>query len=143
MRKVTQHELNAILTDHEIWYASDGKRGCRADLSDTDLSEKDLSHACLGNSILSGANLSCAYLYRCCGNGVEIKGITTDIYDTCYTYSMLWIGCEYHPIEDWKKFDDDEIFDMDGEKAILFWSQNKKMIFDRIENDPAKPTGWE
>ena len=77
LRKITQEELNQILTQHELWLETDGKEGKRANLSWTDLSYMDLSHvnlsyanlryailkgAILRDADLRGANLSYAIL---------------------------------------------------------------------------------
>jgi len=40
---------------------------------------------------------------------------------------MMRIGCQFHRIEKWKAFSDEEISKMDS-KALYFWNQHKAML---------------
>ncbi len=66
--KITREELDMILKNHELWFATDGKEGERADLSYTDLrgfnlTKVNLAFADLSGTNLSRVNLSCADLH--------------------------------------------------------------------------------
>ena len=66
--KITREELDAILKNHERWFATDGQEGERADLSYTDLRGFNLTKVNLAFADLSGTNLSrvnllCAVLH--------------------------------------------------------------------------------
>lgn len=63
-RTIGGEPLEKILTDHQLWLSSDGKKGSRADLKGADLSRADLSTEDLRNASLSGVNLGRANLYR-------------------------------------------------------------------------------
>ena len=131
----------------------------RADLTYADLYRADLRGAHLFRSNLENARLSCANLYYanlkgarltganlwgCTGNGREIKSSSEFLeYEIAYTAEVLQIGCENHKIEDWWKFRDHEIREMEDEKALEFWRKNKDTIQNMIEQNPATTTGWE
>ena len=71
----------------------------------------------------------------------QIKTILiSDVYSINYTHKYLQIGCKKFPIEDWWNFTDEEIREMDGQKAIDFWHKYKDFIKSAIELLPAKPT---
>ena len=48
------------------------------------------------------------------------------------TYSIYWtketlqIGCKKHTFDEWRNFTNEEILDMDGEKALNFWRKWKE-----------------
>ena len=54
----------------------------------------------------------------------------------------MQIGCEYHAIEDWRNFSDNQIREMDGKSALEFWAKYKDFIFKAIELAPAEPTNY-
>ena len=64
----------------------------------------------------------------------------SEIYPITYTSEYLQIGCELHKISEWWSFDDDRIKEMDGEKALDFWTGNKEFIKMAIKKHPATPT---
>ncbi|MCP3673730.1 MAG: pentapeptide repeat-containing protein, partial [Gammaproteobacteria bacterium] len=102
-----------------------------ADLTQVNLTEANLTGANLTRTKLTGVNLTGANLYNTIGNGKEIKTIMTDEYIINYTDKILQIGCQQYPINDWFKFSDDEIFEMDdknGEKALNFWKKWKPIL---------------
>jgi len=55
----------------------------------------------------------------------------------------LQIGCKRHLISDWWTFDEKRIVEMDGKHALKFWRENKDLIRQIIESNPAKPAGKE
>ncbi len=59
---------------------------------------------------------------------INIIGINYNI--TIYE-GMAQVGCKLYKIEEWRKFNSDEIRKMDGEKAILFYPKLIK-IFDSL-----------
>ncbi|MDY0251179.1 MAG: pentapeptide repeat-containing protein [Pseudomonas sp.] len=110
-----------------------------ANLSDANLSDANLSDADLSDANLSDANLSDANLWNSIGNRREIKSIlVAEEYSIVYTADYLQIGCERHKITDWWDFDDERIFNMDGEKALKFWEEWKNLIKKIIEKSPAR-----
>ena len=135
----------------------------RANLSRADLGGANLSRADLYGADLSGANLSWAYLSRAdlsradlygadlsganlsgvSGINDWIKCIQIDTYPITYTAEILQIGCESHPLDEWREFDDERIIRMDGKKALQFWRKYKDWIFQAIELCPARPTKGE
>lgn len=128
-----KQELSKIIDLHEKWLSGD-PLGVRANLSYADLSGANLS----------GADLSDADLWSCVGNKKEIKSIfCLEPYSITYAANILQIGCQRHSIDSWRSFSDNEIKEMDGEKALTFWVEWKDFIFNIIEKYPATKTGHE
>ena len=114
-----------------------------ADLSGANLSWAYLSRADLSRADLYGADLSGANLSGVSGINDWIKCIQIDTYPITYTAEILQIGCESHPLDEWREFDDERIIRMDGKKALQFWRKYKDWIFQTIELCPARPTKGE
>jgi uncharacterized protein YjbI with pentapeptide repeats len=130
---------NAILSNANLYGAN--LRG--ANLRGADLNNAILNNANLNRANLSGANLEGANLYGCSGDRSYVKSIfVTDVYPITYTDSVLQIGCERHPIEDWWEFDDDRIISMDGKTALKFWREWKDLLRMIIEKSPAKSSDY-
>ena len=104
------------------------------------LSGADLSKADLSGAYLSGADLEGAYLREVNGINDWIKCVQIETYAIAYTAEILQIGCESHPIADWRNFDTRRIAEMDGKTALKFWGKYRDWIFQTIELCPAKPT---
>ena len=123
----------------------------RANLTGADLTWADLRGADLTRANLTGANLTGANLTRANLTGADLSGangvndwvkcIQIETYAITYTAEILQIGCERHPIADWRNFDTRRIAEMDGKAALKFWDKYKDWIFKTIELCPAKPTG--
>jgi hypothetical protein len=51
-----------------------------------------------------------------------------------YTVTILdltmRIGCQEHSLSDWAGFDNRQIAEMDGQKAVRFWAENKTKLLD-------------
>jgi hypothetical protein len=117
-----------------------------ADLSSADLRYANLSYADLSAADLRYANLRYANLsdVRLCGvvgNMGVVRSIQLETYAITYTFDTLQIGCERHVIEEWKKFDDQRIIEMEGKEALKFWRKWKDTIMLLIEMAPADK--WE
>jgi hypothetical protein len=117
-----------------------------ADLSYANLSYADLSYADLSSADLSYANLSSAdlrdlRLWGVVGNMGVIRSIQLETYAITYTFDTLQIGCERHAIEEWQKFDDQRIIEMERKEALKFWRKWKDTIMKLIEMAPAEK--WE
>jgi len=112
-------------------------------LHDADLRNVDLCGANLRNANLRGADLSDAYLRgadlrgTCLRNATYTNGapITKELlqisglhYPVLIIDDHIQIGCEFHSIEDWRKFDDARILEMDGSSALKFWKAHKDQI---------------
>ncbi len=68
-------ELEVILKQRTIWLESDGKSGCRADLTQADLTGADLTHAVLTGADLTDADLSQGKLRAVKLNSAELNAI--------------------------------------------------------------------
>jgi len=86
-----------------------------------------------GDANLGGANLGGANLWNCIGNSREIKTIQTDGYTINYTNEIMQIGCERHNIEDWFGFDNDRIFEMNQQTAVIWWKKWKPILKEVIQ----------
>ena len=68
------------------------------------------------------------------GADLRVANLPTDIiridgmrWDVTILYGYMRIGCQYHHVDDWDKFTDDEISKMDS-KALEFWQANKQKL---------------
>jgi hypothetical protein len=115
-------------------------------LSDADLSGADLSGAYLSGAYLSGAYLSGAdlrgadligaYLSGAYLSGAHLRGekltkeplqITGLKYFVLIAVEKIHIGCEVHKAEEWEKFKDETIANMDS-GALEWWKIYKPFI---------------
>lgn len=64
LNKLTPEELKNILEAHQLWVATDGKEGVRANLQRLNLSQENLSEANLEQALLGGSDLEGANLYK-------------------------------------------------------------------------------
>ena len=48
-------------------------------------------------------------------------------WDVTILYGYMRIGCQHHHVDDWDKFTNDEISNMDSE-ALEFWQANKQKL---------------
>jgi len=110
-----------------------------ANLRGANLEGASLRGADLTGADLRGANLAGAYLRGANGINHWVKCIQIETYAISYTAEILQIGCERHPIADWRNFDTRRIAEMDGKAALKFWDKYKDWIFQTIELCPAEP----
>ena len=160
MKTQEKMDITEALQRHKKWL--DGAEGGeRANLTGANLTGANLARANLTEAYLNGSNLTEAYLNvanlngadltRACltranlrgvfGNLKHIKSIFLERYPISYTSNTLQIGCQKHPITDWWEFEDDEIIEMEGEEALVWWKKWKGQIKTLIEMSPAEPTG--
>ena len=133
-------ESKANLRGANLW----GANLVDANLYGADLRGADLRGANLYGANLVDANLRGAGMWGCAGNKSEIKSLWfSDVYPITYTFEYLQICCERHKISDWWSFDDRRIAEMDGKTALKFWKENKELIKQIVESNPAKATGKE
>jgi uncharacterized protein YjbI with pentapeptide repeats len=108
-----------------------------ANLSDANLRNADLSNANLSDADLSDANLRNAKLWNAdllgIGNMKELRTMQLEAYKVGFTKDTLQIGCKRYTIEKWENFTDEEIIEMDGKTALIFWRKWKEFIFKAIE----------
>jgi len=97
-----------------------------ADLSDADLRDADLSGADLRDADLSGADLRDADLSGAYLSGAGLY-LQTEIWNILVTPTHIRIGCEFHTIEEWFRFDDEKIGNMDS-KALDWWTKWKPIL---------------
>jgi hypothetical protein len=103
-----------------------------------------------GYEIIPFANLPLADLCRadliCFGNMEEIKTIQIDVWNVGYTYDVLQIGCQRHPIEKWRRWDTKagrKWVDSMDEKALEWAEKHLDLILQIVDISPATPTGKE
>ena len=138
---MNNNELKEVLGKHTLFLkGKDG--GERADLSDADLrganlsdanlSDADLRYANLSGANLSDADLSGADLRYADFRGANLFGSNLIIYQSglwpAYIQEdMIRIGCQYHSVESWESFADEEIIKM-RDDALRYWKANKEII---------------
>ena len=118
-------EIKHKLTN-EVLLTIEGGSLQYADLQCTDLRWADLRWA-----DLQGANLREANLQRASLQGANL---TTDViridgmrWDVTIFQDWMTISCQHHHVDDWDKFTDDEIAEMDDD-ALEFWQANKQKL---------------
>ena len=127
-----------------------------ADLGAADLRGADLRGAYLGAADLRGADLRGAYLggadlrgaylgelrsiWGASGNLREIKAIQCDTWPVTYTATHMQIGCQFHELERWWSFTDEQIARMDS-SALAWWQKWKPVLQTIITMSPAVPGG--
>ena len=93
----------------------------RAYLRGADLQGADLQGADLRGADLQGADLQRANLPT---DVIRIDGMRWDV---TILHGYMRIGCQHHYVDDWDKFTDDEIAEMDYD-ALEFWQANKQKL---------------
>lgn len=93
-----------------------------ADLRCADLRGADLRYADLRSADLRSADLRYADL-----RGAGILVLTLPIWTVYVHNNAVRIGCQHHTHEEWKKFTDEEIAEMD-DKALEWWHKYKPLI---------------
>ena len=85
-----------------------------------------LKGANLQGADLQGADLRWADLRRADlpTDVIRIDGMRWDV---TILYGYMCIGCQHHHVDDWNKFTDDEIAEMDDD-ALEFWLANKQKL---------------
>lgn len=111
-----------------------------ADLTDAVLFFVDLRGADLSGADLSGADLTGADLtgVKLCNTKLpndvfRIEGLSRDFF---VIHGFIRINYQYHTIETWDAFSDEEIAKMDSDTSA-FWLENKHKIMAAIKT--AKP----
>ena len=75
---------------------------------------------------LQGANLQWANL-READLPTDVIRIDGMRWDVTILHGYMRIGCQHHHVDDWNKFTDDEIAEMD-KHALEFWQANKQKL---------------
>lgn len=109
------------------------------DLTSANLTDSNLTHCCLinarlNNTILVRAKLNRAELRYCNITSAilldaDIKIYHSGMWPAIISKELTTIGCQKHTNDDWKSFSDYQISCMDS-RALAYWDQNKKIIFD-------------
>ncbi|CAB3910012.1 hypothetical protein LMG26842_05819 [Achromobacter dolens] len=105
-----------------------------------------LGGAYLRDANLGGANLGGAYLGElknicgASGNLREIKAIQCDTWPVTYTATHMQIGCQFHTLESWWAFTDEQITRMDS-SALEWWKKWKPVLQTIVAMSPAVPGG--
>ena len=112
-----------------------------ANLSGAYLRDANLRDANLRDANLSCANLSCADLRSAdlsgvIGNKQEIKSAQFDTWQVVWSFDVLAIGCQQHPIEKWRNADPRWIAAMDR-GATDWWSRYGALVLQLIDASPA------
>ncbi|WOE40738.1 pentapeptide repeat-containing protein [Acinetobacter chinensis] len=111
-----------------------------ANLQDANLRGANLWGADLRGADLRGANLRGANLWGADLRGADLRGAKNA---PLIINGLSWmvvidgvgsmrIGCQYHTVEAWKNFTDDEIKLMDS-NALEFWNKYKSMLIAACE----------
>ncbi|MFY3175958.1 pentapeptide repeat-containing protein [Achromobacter xylosoxidans] len=137
-----------------------------ANLGGADLGGANLGGAYLGGAYLGGANLGGAYLgganlggaylgganlrgadlgelrsiWGASGNLREVKAIQCDTWPVTYTATHMQIGCQFHTLEAWWSFTDEQIARMDS-SALAWWQKWKPVLHTIVTMSPAVPGG--
>ncbi|MFY3647756.1 hypothetical protein ACOTET_26680, partial [Achromobacter xylosoxidans] len=74
------------------------------------------------------------------GNLREIKAIQCDTWPATYTATHMQIGCQFHELERWWSFTDEQIARMDS-SALEWWQKWKPVLHTIITMSPAVPGG--
>ncbi|WP_246288673.1 pentapeptide repeat-containing protein [Achromobacter deleyi] len=112
-----------------------------ADLGGANLRGADLRGANLGGANLGGANLGdLSGIWGTSGNLREIKAIQCDTWPVTYTATHMQIGCQFHELERWWSFTDEQIGRMDS-SALAWWSKWKPVLHTIVTMSPAVPGG--
>jgi len=117
-----------------------------ANLGDANLRGANLRGANLGDANLRGANLGDAYLrdlvgiWAASGNLREIKAIQCDTWSVTYTATHMQIGCQFHALESWWSFTDEQISRMSCD-ALAWWQKWKPVLHTIVTMSPAVPGG--
>jgi len=109
-----------------------------ADLYGADLRGADLRGANLCGANLRGANLRGANLYGADLRGADLDGeeltkapvvVTSGLpYHCIISNGFMRLGCQRHSHTAWAAFDDSQILQMDGRKALEFWRQWRDVL---------------
>ncbi|WP_197286469.1 pentapeptide repeat-containing protein, partial [Achromobacter sp. 2789STDY5608621] len=117
-----------------------------ANLGDANLRGANLRGANLGDANLRGANLGDANLrdlvgiWAASGNLREIKAIQCDTWSVTYTATHMQIGCQFHALESWWSFTDEQISRMSCD-ALAWWQKWKPVLHTIVTMSPAVPGG--
>ena len=109
---MTQEKLNEVLKQHKLWL-EDSSEGIRANLRGANLEDANLR----------GADL----------RGADLKVYQSGKYTAYIQKERTRIGCKYYSNEEWKKFTDDQINNMDA-GALDYWNNNKAVIFSIMDS---------
>ncbi|MFY1884168.1 pentapeptide repeat-containing protein [Achromobacter xylosoxidans] len=115
-------------------------------LCDANLGGANLCDANLGGADLRGANLGGAYLgelssiWGASGNLRELKAVQCDTWPVSYTATHMQIGCQFHTLEAWWSFTDEQIARMDS-SALAWWQKWKPVLHTIVTMSPAVPGG--
>lgn len=96
-----------------------------ANLQDANLQDANLRGANLWGADLRGADLRGAKNAPLIINGLSWMVVIDGV-------GSMRIGCQYHTVEAWKNFTDDEIKLMDS-NALEFWNKYKSMLIAACE----------
>ena len=121
---------------NEVLLTIEGDSLKGADLQRANLQRANLQGANLQGANLQRANLQGADLQRANLQGANLRraNLPTDViridgmrWDVTILYGYMYIGCQHHHVDDWNKFTDDEIAEMD-DGALEFWRANKHKL---------------
>ncbi|WP_238908139.1 pentapeptide repeat-containing protein, partial [Achromobacter ruhlandii] len=112
-----------------------------ANLRDADLGGADLRDADLRGAYLGGANLGeLRSIWGASGNLRELKAVQCDTWPVTYTATHMQIGCQFHTLEAWWSFTDEQIARMDS-SALAWWQKWKPVLHTIVTMSPAVPGG--
>ena len=124
----------ANLRDTDLTGANLSEANLReANLREANLRDTDLTGADLRDTDLTGANLREANLRWADLTGADLReaniiNMRLDQWSVYIQPETIRIGCEYHTVDEWKAFSEDQISAMDS-AALEFWKKYKALIF--------------
>jgi len=98
-----------------------------ANLKGANLGRANLGRANLRDADLRGADLSCAKRGKWVLKSTPLI-ITGLLWDVLIFSEHMEIGCEHHSFNNWSRFTDKQILEMDGRNALEFWNNNKHQL---------------
>ncbi|MCV6799344.1 hypothetical protein OII53_24755, partial [Achromobacter ruhlandii] len=88
-----------------------------------------------------GANLGeLRSIWGASGNLRELKAVQCDTWPVTYTATHMQIGCQFHTLEAWWSFTDEQIARMDS-SALAWWQKWKPVLHTIVTMSPAVPGG--
>lgn len=134
---MTKEELDLILDKHKKWLNNE-EGGERANLEKANLEGAKLEGADLEGADLERANLERADLRGADLRGANLRGATHSLkrlksisgfeYPIVIIDDVIKVGCKRHNHEKWKSFTQEEIYKMDGSRAIEFYPKLLKIL---------------
>lgn len=144
-RKISQEDLELILSEHRWWLECGGKEGSKADLRDADLRKALLSVANLRHADLRDADLSSAKLDSADFGSADLRDAKlfySDLFFANFTHAKLSRADISLASLDFAKFIGADLSDADLTRASLFRANLSGADLSGACLDDANLSGW-